>query len=79
MSPATIRSHLRTVYAKLGISDKAQLANLVDSSHEFAAGADWEYLIAGRGVAQADADRTTTWRRDEPPVTHTAEAAPGTL
>ena len=50
LSPATIRSHLRTVYAKLGISDKAQLANLVDSSHEPAAGADWEYLIAGRGV-----------------------------
>jgi hypothetical protein len=50
---------LRTVYAKLDICDKAQLANLVASSHEPVAAADWEYLIAGRGVAQADVDRTT--------------------
>ena len=59
LSPATIRSHLRTVYAKLDICDKAQLANLVESNHEPVADADWEYLIAGRGVAQADVDRTT--------------------
>lgn len=76
LSPATIRSHLRTVYAKLDICDKAQLANLVDSSQESGAGPDWECLISGRGAAQADADRTTSSRRHEPPVTHTSQAAP---
>ena len=76
LSPATIRSHLRTVYAKLDICDKAQLANLVDSSHESGAGPDWEYLISGRSVAQADADRTTPRQRHEPSVTHASQAAP---
>jgi len=49
-SPTTIRHHLRVVYGKLGISDKAQLAHIVNANAEGAA----ERVIADSVNLEAD-------------------------
>jgi len=35
ISPETVRTYLRTIYRKLGIDDKAKLANILDKSRSF--------------------------------------------
>jgi DNA-binding NarL/FixJ family response regulator len=37
ISPATVRHYLRTIYAKTNVSNKAELANLLNESPELAA------------------------------------------